>query len=95
MRIVVRRPRWLRRRRDDGLPPPSRRQRLIVAAAAVALTALIGAGILAPQIEHMRARQRAAQPKPCAAGQTHDCVGGAMSATIVAPAAPAASAASR
>jgi hypothetical protein len=91
MKIVIRKPRWLRRRVEgDDLPPPPARQRLIVAAAAIALTAVIGAGMLAPQIEHMRAKQRAAQPKPCAAGQTRDCVGGTMSATLVTPAAPAA-----
>lgn len=97
MKIVVRKPRWLRRRSadDGGLPPPSRRQRLIVAAAALALTAVIGAGILAPQLALMRAKQHAAQPRPCAAGQTRDCVGGTMSATVVAPAAPATPAASR
>jgi hypothetical protein len=90
MRIVIRKPRWLRRRRDDDLPPPSRRQRLLLAAAAVVVTVAVGAAMLSPQIEHMRARQRAAQPKPCAPGQTRDCVGGTMSATIVAPAASAA-----
>jgi len=92
MRIVLRKPRWLRRRSDDGfdeLPPPSRRQRLIVAAAAIGITAAIGAAILAPHLESMRAKQLAAQPKPCKQGQTHDCVGGTMNAVVVAPAASA------
>ncbi|MDH4060972.1 MAG: hypothetical protein OEU94_09185 [Aquincola sp.] len=94
MRIVIRKPRWLRRRRDDDLPPPSRRQRLIVAAAAVVVTAALGAALLAPQLELMRAKQRAALPKPCAPGQTSGCVGGTMNAAIVAPGPSTASAAS-
>jgi hypothetical protein len=94
MRIVIRKPRWLRRRSDDDddneLPPPSRRQRLIVAAAAVGITVAIGAALLAPHFESMRAKQLGAQPKPCGPGQTRDCVGGTMNAVIVAPAASAA-----
>jgi hypothetical protein len=90
MRIVIRKPRWLRRRRDDDLPPPSPRQRLIVAAAAVVATAAVGTAILAPHLEAMRAKQLAAQPKPCAPGQTRDCIGGTLNAIIVAPAASAA-----
>lgn len=92
MRIVIRKPRWLRRRSDDAnqLPPPSRRQRLLVAAAAVAITVAVGAAMLSPQIELMRAKQRTAQPKPCAPGQTRDCIGGAMNALIVPQAASAA-----
>jgi hypothetical protein len=93
MRIAIRRPRWLRRRGDDDdneLPPPSRRQRLLVALAAVAITLGIGAAMLKPQLEYLRARRLADQPKPCAPGQTRDCVGGTMNAVIVAPAASAA-----
>jgi hypothetical protein len=87
MRIVIRRPRWLRRRRDGDLPPPSRRQRLLFAAAAVAITAAMSAAMLSPQYELMRAKQRMAQPAPCAPGQTRGCIGGTMDATIVGPAA--------
>lgn len=90
MRIIVRKPRWWRRRQgDDELPPVSPRQRLIVAAAAVLTTLAVVAAMLAPQLELMRAKQQAAQPRPCAPGQTRDCIGGALDATIVAPAASA------
>lgn len=88
MRIVIRRPRWLRRRSHDDMPPPPRRQRLAIAALAVVLTAVLGAALLRPQLELMQAKQAASQPKPCAPGQTRDCVGGTMNATlVVAPAA--------
>jgi hypothetical protein len=82
---------WRRRAENaDGLPPRPKSQRLIVAAVALATTLLIGAGLIAPHLDFLRARREAAQPKPCAPGQTRDCVGGTMG-VIVAPPAPSAS----
>jgi hypothetical protein len=71
------------------MPRPPARQRLLVAAAAVAITLGIGAAMLKPQLEYLRARRLADQPKPCGQGQTSGCVGGTMNAVIVAPAASA------
>jgi hypothetical protein len=59
----------------------------MIAAAAIAITLLIGLAILAPHLNSLRERDRAAAPKPCAPGQTQNCIGGTMGVVIVAPAA--------
>jgi hypothetical protein len=78
---------WRRRdgRDPGGLPPAPRGQRLLVAGAAIAITLVIGAGLLMPHIEFLRHRQTADALKPCAPGQTRNCVGGTMR-VIVTPA---------
>jgi hypothetical protein len=58
-------------------------------ALALAVTLILGTGLLRPQLELMRAKHDAAQPRPCAPGQARDCVGGTMEAVIVAPRASA------
>jgi hypothetical protein len=87
----------LRLRRDrggsDGLPPTSRTQRLLVTAAAVAITLTIGLALVSPHLDFLRARSVADPVRPCAPGQTRDCVGGTMG-VIAAPSAASASAAS-
>jgi hypothetical protein len=75
-----------RRRDDGGLPPTPRGQRLLVAAAALAVTLVIGAGLVMPHVEFMRHRQAADALKPCAPGRTRDCVGGAMGVIVAPPA---------
>ena len=84
MRIRLRR----RKAAADELPPASPRQRLLVALAAVLITLVIGGAMLAPQLESMRHKWQAAQPKPCAAGQERGCIGGTMP-LIMLPAASA------
>jgi hypothetical protein len=77
---------WRRRRNPDDLPPAPASRRLGLAAAAVAITALLGMGLLGPHLDFLRAKRGAEQPRPCAPGQTADCIGGRMG-VIVAPAA--------
>jgi hypothetical protein len=80
------------RREDDGLPPTPRTQRLLVAAAAVAITLTIGLAIISPHLDFLRARSVADPVRPCAPGQTRDCVGGTMGVIAAPSAAPASSA---
>ncbi|MDH4051867.1 MAG: hypothetical protein OEU93_09825 [Rubrivivax sp.] len=86
MRIRLRLP-W-RRRRPDDLPTASLRQRLLVALAAVVITVVIGMAMLAPQLDLMRHKWLAAQPKPCAAGQDSGCIGGTMPLIVLPASAP-------
>lgn len=80
---------WRRRADDDGLPPAPYGQRLLVAAAALAVTLVIGAGLVMPHVEFLRTRQTSDALKPCAAGQTRECVGGAMGVIVAPPASSA------
>lgn len=74
---------------DDGLPPAPRAQRLLMAAAALEVTLVIGAGLMMPHVEFLRARQTADALKPCAPGQPRDCVGGVMGVIVAPPASSA------
>jgi len=84
MRIRLRR--WWRRQAEDALPPTPRGQRLMVAAAAIGVTLLIGAGLLLPHLEFRRIQQASDALKPCAPGQSRDCVGGTMGVILTGPA---------
>jgi hypothetical protein len=77
--------RFWRRQEPDGLPPTPRGQRVLLAGAAVVMALAIGFALLMPHVEFLR-WQRAADPvRPCAAGQSKDCVGGTMGVVVVAP----------
>jgi hypothetical protein len=81
--------RWRRRARQaDDLPPSSARQRLLVALAAIAITGVIGSAMLAPQLALLKHKWLAAQPKPCAAGESRGCVGGTMPLIVLPASAP-------
>ena len=78
---------WSRRpkRVDDDLPPASWRQRLLVLLAALVVTVVVGLAMVQPQLDAMRHRWAAAQPKPCAAGQDSGCIGGTMPVLVLPP----------
>jgi hypothetical protein len=81
---------WRRRAggAQEGLPHPPRGQRVLVAGAALIVTAVIGIALVGPHVEFLRHKKAADVLKPCAPGQTRDCVGG-ITSVIVAPSASA------
>jgi hypothetical protein len=81
--------RFWRRDEADGLPRTPRRQRVLLAVAAVAMALTIGGALLMPHVAFVRWQRTADPVRPCAAGQSKDCVGGTMGVTVVAPAASA------